>query len=237
MLDRAARHSTRRVLCRSHHQCDRDCSCFVLVFTERCNGSGHVLREVERALKFDKNIMPIRFDESAPSRSLDYLLATVHWLTVTGESESGIARAADQIGTYARLETGARFRPGPAVVVAKPAPALVDSPTPTQSPGRAAFWGSLAVGSVALILILGLLLTRNLQQRRSADRAPAQALRQEMPSPPATPPSLTVAPLRGLRKVENPSVNAVQRTKMPAAISAPLRTPAQTWDRPRLYLC
>jgi TIR domain len=56
-------------------------SCFVLVYTEHVNFSGHVLREVERALKFGVNIIPIRFDDSKPSKSLDYLLATVHWLS------------------------------------------------------------------------------------------------------------------------------------------------------------
>src|ERR1700730_7970213 len=45
-----------------------ECSCLVLIYTNHCNDSGHVLREVERALKFEKNIVPIRFDESVPSR-------------------------------------------------------------------------------------------------------------------------------------------------------------------------
>ena len=42
------------------------------------------MREVERALKFDLNIVPIRFDDSAKAieRVPDYLLATVHWLAI-----------------------------------------------------------------------------------------------------------------------------------------------------------
>src|SRR5438067_412072 len=73
-------------------------SCFVLIYSQHSNVSSHVLREVERALKFDLNIVPIRFDNSAPSKSLDYLLATVHWLSIgPGNQGQSIAKAADQI--------------------------------------------------------------------------------------------------------------------------------------------
>jgi len=73
-------------------------SCFVLIYSEHSNVSSHVLREVERALKFDLNIVPVRFDDSAPSKSLDYLLATVHWLAIgPGNQSQSIAKAAEQI--------------------------------------------------------------------------------------------------------------------------------------------
>jgi len=76
-------------------------SCFVLIYSEHSNVSSHVLREVERALKFGVNIVPVRFDDSTPSKSLDYLLATVHWLAIPAESrERSIARAAEQIAEW-----------------------------------------------------------------------------------------------------------------------------------------
>lgn len=191
-----------------------DCSCLVLIYTERSNGSGHVLREVERALKFEKNIVPIRFDESVPSRGLDYLLATVHWLSVTGESvEAGIARAADQIVTCVRPET-AQPRPVPVAPVAKP-PAPLIAPGKPLRPGRSTLWVSLLVGTVALALILGVFLTNAFRQALSAERA--RNVSKEMASPPAKSPTVAV-------------------TKLPAATSQPARTPAQTWDRPRIYL-
>jgi hypothetical protein len=53
---------------------------------------------VERALKFGVNIVPVRFDDSTPSKSLDYLLATVHWLAIPAESrDRAIVTAAEQI--------------------------------------------------------------------------------------------------------------------------------------------
>src|SRR4051812_9360748 len=73
-------------------------SCFVLIYSEHSNVSSHVLREVERALKFGLNIVPVRFDESSPSKSLDYLLATVHWLAITPDArDRSIVKAVEQI--------------------------------------------------------------------------------------------------------------------------------------------
>lgn len=75
--------------------------CFVLIYSQHSNVSSHVLREVERALKFGVNIVPVRFDDSTPSKSLDYLLATVHWLAIPEQSrEHSIAKAAEQIAVW-----------------------------------------------------------------------------------------------------------------------------------------
>ena len=73
-------------------------SCFVLIYSEQANVSSHVLREVERALNFGLNIVPVRLDDSTPSKSLDYLLATVHWLSIAPDArDQSIVKAAEQI--------------------------------------------------------------------------------------------------------------------------------------------
>src|SRR6476620_9415703 len=73
-------------------------SCFVLIYSQHSNVSSHVVREVERALKFGLNIVPVRFDESTPSKSLDYLLATVHWLAIAPDArDRSIVKAVEQI--------------------------------------------------------------------------------------------------------------------------------------------
>lgn len=169
-----------------------ECSCLVLIYTERSNGSGHVLREVERALKFGKNIVPIRFDESAPSRSLDYLLATVHWLSVTGESmETGVARAAKQVASCVTPVT-TESRPAPSPAVAGRAAPATDAGTLPQ-PRRSALSISLLVGSIAIALVLGLLLTRTFRQTRPAESPPDRATTKELPSPAATSSAVAVA--------------------------------------------
>ena len=55
---------------------------------------------VERALKFERNIVPVRFDQCEPSRGLDHLLATVQWLSIdTSAVSATVGHVADQIST------------------------------------------------------------------------------------------------------------------------------------------
>jgi len=75
-------------------------SCFVLVYSKNASASVHVVREVERALHAERNIMPVRLDDSELSKSLEYLLATVHWLSSTSRPiGASINKVADQIAS------------------------------------------------------------------------------------------------------------------------------------------
>lgn len=53
---------------------------FVLVFSASADASKHVLREVDRAIGFDKVIVPIKFDMSLPTGGMNYRLCTVQWV-------------------------------------------------------------------------------------------------------------------------------------------------------------
>jgi|GEM_PF-2439575 len=120
--------------------------CFVLIYSEHSNVSSHVLREVERALKFDLNIVPIRFDDSAPSKSLDYLLATVHWLAIAPESrDRSIVKAAEQIAASLAKSRSAEPTRTPA-----PKPAAV-APVATR-PKRALVWSAVLLVIVASLI-------------------------------------------------------------------------------------
>lgn len=110
-------------------------SCFVLIYSEHSNVSSHVLREVERALKFDLNIVPVRFDDSTPSKSLDYLLATVHWLAIAPDSrDRSIVKAAEQIAGWVAKSrsTPAAAAPAP-VPSSQPAAVAPGAPRPKRS--------------------------------------------------------------------------------------------------------
>jgi hypothetical protein len=104
-------------------------SCFVLIYSEQANVSSHVLREVERALNFGLNIVPVRLDDSPPSKSLDYLLATVHWLSIAPDArDQSIVKAAEQIVACAaqprtprKPTTPAQISPNKAAVTVAPA--------------------------------------------------------------------------------------------------------------------
>ena len=121
-------------------------SCFVLIYSQSSNVSSHVMREVERALKFGVNIVPVRFDDSTPSKSLDYLLATVHWLAIAPDArERSIATAAEQI-----LAAVAKFQnTRPAGESEKIAPRPTVAAPVVRPPNRRLFWigAAIAVGT------------------------------------------------------------------------------------------
>lgn len=133
-------------------------SCFVLVFTQHSNLSPHVLREVERALTLGINIIPVRFDDSGVSKSLDYLLATVHWLSVTAEPRArALQHAVEKIASC--LATAAPSSPAPA----PPAASFSAVPPRPAAPGsrqQLLLWTCLGILAVA-VAVLAFLLSRN----------------------------------------------------------------------------
>jgi hypothetical protein len=52
----------------------------VLVFSSNANASGHIPKEVERAVSSGMAILPFRIEDVAPGKSLDYFIGSVHWL-------------------------------------------------------------------------------------------------------------------------------------------------------------
>jgi hypothetical protein len=52
----------------------------VLVFSSSANASGHIPKEVERAVSSGVAILPFRIEDVAPGKSLDYFIGSVHWL-------------------------------------------------------------------------------------------------------------------------------------------------------------
>ena len=127
---------------------------FVLVFTKHSSVSPHVLREVEQALRFRKNIMPIRFDDTPVSKALDYLLSTVHWLSATPKAEA-LDKAAAQIAAALAPSKGTAQVPAE-----KPIPALVVAQRPRSK--RPLFWATIiAIALIAAITFLRFLRTES----------------------------------------------------------------------------
>ncbi|MGA7221817.1 MAG: TIR domain-containing protein [Candidatus Acidiferrales bacterium] len=52
----------------------------VLVFSSSANASGHIPKEVERAVSNDVAVLPFRIEDVPPGKSLDYFIGSVHWL-------------------------------------------------------------------------------------------------------------------------------------------------------------
>jgi hypothetical protein len=190
-------------------------SCFVLVFTQHSNLSPHVLREVERALNLGINIIPVRFDDSGVSKSLDYLLATVHWLSATTEPRArALQQAVEKIASC--------VAPGDPTHMASAFPAGVNLPVvlPKGAPSssrQVALWICLAFLAAAVAALAFLLL------RHPAGSTEVAAKKESNPEriTPASviPPSSTVAPT-------SPPETARSASPQSAATDAPLRSAA-----------
>jgi hypothetical protein len=155
--------------------------CFVLVYTQNANVSAHVLREVERALKFGLNIIPVRFDGSNVGKSLDYLLATVHWLSALSPP---LDRAVDQAA--ARIEEAVQPRQAGAILPRTNLPSLQMEPERGLRPRPS---------RTSIVALAGLLLVAGVAgffafKLRKTETPPAVTNR-----PAAVSPSATVEPV------------------------------------------
>ncbi|MEY2558339.1 MAG: hypothetical protein QOE34_1764 [Verrucomicrobiota bacterium] len=154
-------------------------SCFVLIYSEHSNVSSHVVREVERALKFGLNIVPVRFDDSTPSKSLDYLLATVHWLAITPNSrDRSIGKAAEQIAACVAQFQSKRPVADPAPVQ----PARVPVAAPAARPKRHLLWLGAAIVLAAAAGLIAFLFWRNQSNPATAQKSEAAANLSSTPS-------------------------------------------------------
>ena len=52
----------------------------ILIFSQNANSSGPIKREVERAVNKDTYIIPLRLDETQPTRSLEFFISTSQWM-------------------------------------------------------------------------------------------------------------------------------------------------------------
>ena len=70
----------------------------LLVFSSKANASQQIKREVERAVHRGIPLIPIRLDDAAPSKSLEYFISTPHWLdALTPPLEQHLQRVAEAV--------------------------------------------------------------------------------------------------------------------------------------------
>jgi len=70
----------------------------LLVFSSKANASQQIKREVERAVHRGIPLIPIRVDDAAPSKSLEYFISTPHWLdALTPPLEQHLQRVAQTV--------------------------------------------------------------------------------------------------------------------------------------------
>ena len=74
------------------------CRVMVLIFSTNANESSQIRREVERAVSKGTAIIPLRIEDIAPARSLEYFIGNVHWLdAMTPPLEAHLRRLVESV--------------------------------------------------------------------------------------------------------------------------------------------
>jgi hypothetical protein len=123
------------------------CRVMILIFSANANKSQQIPREVERAVSKGIPVIPLRIQDIAPARSLEYFMGTVHWLdALTPPLEVHLRRLVESIKTLLQID------PTPPRIVLSSS-AAATSVASSKLPGRLvvvtitlAFFGSSAVG-------------------------------------------------------------------------------------------
>jgi hypothetical protein len=110
----------------------------VLIFSDHANKSPQVEREIERAVGKGRWLIPIRIEDVAPRKSLEYFISTSHWLdALTPPMEQHFERLADAVrNLLTSLDDQAAESPSGTTKDPAPEAASVNqfvgTPTPTQ---------------------------------------------------------------------------------------------------------
>src|ERR1700733_10843639 len=135
-----------------------ECRIMVLVFSSKANLSGHIPKEIERAVSQGCTVMPLRIEDVAPAKSLDYVIGGVHWLdALTPPLEAHLERLAANVRTLlSRSDTRKEAKPntvfplGPSASVMK-APALPAPPGADKARAAHPTWAYLVIGGLSAI--------------------------------------------------------------------------------------
>lgn len=112
---------------------------FVLVFSRQANTSPHIPREVERAVSRGLPVIPLRIENVVPEGSLEYNLASVHWLdALTPPVEAHIRRLVETIRALLILHPDAHVPAESAVPVVAPMPPIAVPPPAPMPPAASA---------------------------------------------------------------------------------------------------
>lgn len=80
------------------------CRAMVLIFSSNANSSPQIRREVERAVGRGVPVIPVRIEDSTPTKALAYFMGPVHWLdALTPPLEHHLQRLADSLKTLLAL--------------------------------------------------------------------------------------------------------------------------------------
>jgi hypothetical protein len=107
------------------------CRVMVLIFSANANESSQIRREVERAVSKGTPIIPLRIEDIAPARSLEYFIGNVHWLdAMTPPLEAHLRRLVESV--MALLQIG--------LVAPRLVPSAMKTPTAQRLRNRVTYF-------------------------------------------------------------------------------------------------
>ena len=98
MLDRAARRRAGKPFDDEIAAALDNCRAMLLIFSEQCNGSEYIRREVTVAGENHKVIIPFRIEDVPPRRGLRVRLADLHWIDAFVSRDRAIDELAMRYG-------------------------------------------------------------------------------------------------------------------------------------------
>jgi hypothetical protein len=183
----------------------------VLVFSAGANASTQIPREVERAVSHEIPIVPFRIEDVSPHGSLEYNLATVHWLdAMTPPLEAHITHLAATL----RSILSERRLPPPVPLGTEQLPSHVAAAsTGNAGRGRSRWLVPAAVGLLALAGLGGYfaLGRRGADEIRRGVTPPAPQPSGPRPADPAPAPTSPVTPAAPGPTVTGPTVPDPER--------------------------
>ena len=85
------------------------CRVMVLIFSSSANDSVQIHREIERAVTKAVPIVPVRIEEVAPTKSMEYFLGGIHWLdALTPPIEKHLLHLAETVKAILQVDASAR---------------------------------------------------------------------------------------------------------------------------------
>src|ERR1700677_1851532 len=150
----------------------------VLVFSSSANASGHIPKEVERAVSNGVAILPFRIENVAPGKSLDYFIGSVHWLdAMTPPMEHHLDNLAATVHKLIPAKSGepmsgAAFGGSEATVMWQRGAAAKTTPSAAAMPSAGAgasggglsakkIWIGVGAGVVLAAVVVGMTVVRN----------------------------------------------------------------------------
>lgn len=221
-----------------------ECRIMVLVFSSKANLSGHIPKEIERAVSQGSAIMPLRIEDVLPAKSLDYFIGSVHWLdALTPPLEAHLERLTANVQTLlARGAPPAKSNTAFGERTVAPTPAQLQAmaaatrPAQSSPPAKRTAWLYAVIGSLlAIVLGLGFVMLRSKSHAPSATSsgnispsAPAVAPTSARPAP-ILPDAAGPAPSAAIKNAGAVPPSPAASKKINAA---PTETPAKSSTPP-----